>query len=187
MDDGLSILLPYQRRWIADRAQVKVAEKSRRIGLTWTEAADRALGAAVAGRGGWTPGTSVTTRTWRWSSSRPRRSGRAVRQGGARDRGNRSHRRVARHPCLPDPLRLGAQDRRALVASVEPARQAGLRGYRRGRVSRRSGGPAESRARVHDVGRVVRIISTHNGGGERVQRAGVRRPRRDAGRIRCIA
>ncbi len=52
MNDGLSILLPYQRRWIADRAQVKVAEKSRRIGLTWTEAADRALGAAVAGRGG---------------------------------------------------------------------------------------------------------------------------------------
>ncbi|MHB8381155.1 MAG: hypothetical protein ACYDC3_02275 [Candidatus Binataceae bacterium] len=52
MDDGLSILLPYQRRWIADRAQVKVAEKSRRIGLTWTEAADRALGAAVAGRNG---------------------------------------------------------------------------------------------------------------------------------------
>ncbi|MFZ1890084.1 MAG: hypothetical protein WAU33_18835 [Candidatus Binataceae bacterium] len=52
MDDELSILLPYQRRWIADRAQVKVAEKSRRIGLTWTEAADRALGAAVAGRGG---------------------------------------------------------------------------------------------------------------------------------------
>ncbi|MGC1676832.1 MAG: hypothetical protein WA740_04795, partial [Candidatus Binataceae bacterium] len=50
--DGLSILLPYQRRWIADRAHVKVAEKSRRIGLTWTEAADRALGAAVAGRGG---------------------------------------------------------------------------------------------------------------------------------------
>ncbi|MGH7779754.1 MAG: hypothetical protein ACREQR_07995 [Candidatus Binataceae bacterium] len=52
MNDGLSILLPYQRNWIADRAQVKVAEKSRRVGLTWTEAADRALGAAVAGRGG---------------------------------------------------------------------------------------------------------------------------------------
>ncbi|HVA39173.1 MAG TPA: hypothetical protein VNF49_00795 [Candidatus Binataceae bacterium] len=52
MDEGLSILLPYQRRWIADRAQVKVAEKSRRVGLTWTEAADRALGAATAGRGG---------------------------------------------------------------------------------------------------------------------------------------
>jgi phage FluMu gp28-like protein len=52
MDDGLSILLPYQRAWIADCAQVKVAEKSRRVGLTWTEAADRALGAAIAGRGG---------------------------------------------------------------------------------------------------------------------------------------
>ena len=52
MKDGLSILLPYQRAWIADCAQVKVAEKSRRVGLTWTEAADRALGAAIAGRGG---------------------------------------------------------------------------------------------------------------------------------------
>jgi phage FluMu gp28-like protein len=52
MPDRLAILLPYQRRWIADRAQVKVAEKSRRIGMTWTEAADRALGAATAGRAG---------------------------------------------------------------------------------------------------------------------------------------
>lgn len=34
-----SILLPYQQRWIADRAQVKVCEKSRRIGITWAEAA----------------------------------------------------------------------------------------------------------------------------------------------------
>jgi phage FluMu gp28-like protein len=42
-----SILLPYQRRWIADRAQVKVCEKSRRIGITWTEAGDSALAAAA--------------------------------------------------------------------------------------------------------------------------------------------
>jgi phage FluMu gp28-like protein len=47
-----SILLPYQRRWLADRAQVKLCEKSRRIGLTWTEACDRALTAATAGRDG---------------------------------------------------------------------------------------------------------------------------------------
>ena len=40
------MLLPYQREWIADRAQVKVCEKSRRVGLTWCEAADRALAAA---------------------------------------------------------------------------------------------------------------------------------------------
>ena len=36
-------LLPYQQRWCADTAQVKVCEKSRRIGLTWGEAADTAL------------------------------------------------------------------------------------------------------------------------------------------------
>ena len=41
------VLLPYQIRWIADRAAVKVAEKSRRVGLTWTEAADSALAAAA--------------------------------------------------------------------------------------------------------------------------------------------
>jgi phage FluMu gp28-like protein len=52
MSRALSILLPYQRRWIADQSQVKVIEKSRRIGITWTEAADRALGAATGGRAG---------------------------------------------------------------------------------------------------------------------------------------
>lgn len=41
-------LLPYQQRWSADRAQVKVCEKSRRIGLSWGEAADTALLAASA-------------------------------------------------------------------------------------------------------------------------------------------
>ena len=41
-------LLPYQQRWCADRAQVKVMEKSRRVGLSWGEAADTALLAASA-------------------------------------------------------------------------------------------------------------------------------------------
>lgn len=40
-------LLPYQQRWLADDADMKVAEKSRRTGLTWAEAADDAL---IAGR-----------------------------------------------------------------------------------------------------------------------------------------
>lgn len=40
------VLLPYQQRWIADTSPVKVCEKSRRIGLTWGEAADSALLAA---------------------------------------------------------------------------------------------------------------------------------------------
>lgn len=39
-------LLPYQQSWCADQAQVKVIEKSRRIGLSWGEAADTALLAA---------------------------------------------------------------------------------------------------------------------------------------------
>ena len=46
MKDQLATLLPYQREWISDRAQVKVCEKSRRVGITWCEAADRALAAA---------------------------------------------------------------------------------------------------------------------------------------------
>jgi phage FluMu gp28-like protein len=46
MADELAILLPYQRKWISDAAQVKICEKSRRVGITWAEAADRALSAA---------------------------------------------------------------------------------------------------------------------------------------------
>jgi len=41
-------LLPYQQRWCADRSQVKVMEKSRRVGMSWGEAADTALLAASA-------------------------------------------------------------------------------------------------------------------------------------------
>lgn len=40
------LLLPYQQRWIADTSPVKVCEKSRRIGISWAEAADDALLAA---------------------------------------------------------------------------------------------------------------------------------------------
>lgn len=38
------VLLPYQQAWLADRAQLKVAEKGRRVGMTWAEAADAVLG-----------------------------------------------------------------------------------------------------------------------------------------------
>lgn len=44
--DAPAVLLPYQAAWVADDRQVKVAEKSRRIGLTWGEAADDVLIAA---------------------------------------------------------------------------------------------------------------------------------------------
>jgi phage FluMu gp28-like protein len=41
-----AVLLPYQQAWLADDAQLKVIEKSRRTGLTWAEAADDVLIAA---------------------------------------------------------------------------------------------------------------------------------------------
>ena len=46
------VLLGYQQAWIADQAEVKIAEKSRRIGLTWGEAADDVLLSATEGRDG---------------------------------------------------------------------------------------------------------------------------------------
>ena len=42
-----AVLLPYQQDWLADDSQLKVGEKSRRIGLTWAEAADNVLIAAA--------------------------------------------------------------------------------------------------------------------------------------------
>lgn len=43
------VLLGYQQRWIEDDSPLKVAEKSRRIGLTWAEASDDVLNAATTG------------------------------------------------------------------------------------------------------------------------------------------
>lgn len=44
------VLLAYQQEWVADEAQLKIMEKSRRIGATWAEAADAVL--IAAGEGG---------------------------------------------------------------------------------------------------------------------------------------
>jgi len=41
------VLLGYQKRWIADESPLKIAEKSRRTGLTWAEAADAVLCASL--------------------------------------------------------------------------------------------------------------------------------------------
>lgn len=46
------IFLPYQKAWIEDKSQVKLCEKSRRIGLTWAQAAADVLCAATEGREG---------------------------------------------------------------------------------------------------------------------------------------
>lgn len=46
--DAPPVLLLYQQRWCADKSDFKVAEKSRRTGLTWAEASDNVLTAASA-------------------------------------------------------------------------------------------------------------------------------------------
>lgn len=50
--DTDAVLLAYQRRWVADDSALKVAEKSRRIGLTWAEASDNVLTAAASRQAG---------------------------------------------------------------------------------------------------------------------------------------
>src|SRR5690606_15875337 len=42
------VLLGYQKRWIPDGSPLKIAEKSRRTGITWAEAADATLTASAA-------------------------------------------------------------------------------------------------------------------------------------------
>lgn len=48
------VLLGYQGRWVADQSQVKLGEKSRRVGFSWCEAADDVLlAASVSGMDVW--------------------------------------------------------------------------------------------------------------------------------------
>ena len=47
-----AVLLKYQRDWVADDSDLKVGEKSRRVGLTWAEASDNVLIAAKARQAG---------------------------------------------------------------------------------------------------------------------------------------
>lgn len=47
-----AVLLPYQADWVADHSPLKIGEKSRRVGITWAEAADDALTAASDKRAG---------------------------------------------------------------------------------------------------------------------------------------
>jgi phage FluMu gp28-like protein len=44
--DPNELLIGYQKRWVADESPLKIAEKSRRTGLTWAEASDAVLTAS---------------------------------------------------------------------------------------------------------------------------------------------
>lgn len=48
MTAATALMLPYQAAWLEDRSQVKVAEKSRRVGLSWADAADSVLTASAS-------------------------------------------------------------------------------------------------------------------------------------------
>lgn len=52
MSEIPDLLLPYQKAWVADLTPVKICEKSRRVGLSWCEAADDVLLAATEGKAG---------------------------------------------------------------------------------------------------------------------------------------
>lgn len=52
--DYNDVLLGYQKKWIADDSPLKIAEKSRRTGLTWAEAADASLTTAKSREAGGT-------------------------------------------------------------------------------------------------------------------------------------
>lgn len=54
--DVPAAFLPYQQRWVADTSDLKIAEKSRRTGLTWAEAGDDVL---IAGADRATGGMNV--------------------------------------------------------------------------------------------------------------------------------
>lgn len=47
-----AVLLKYQQDWVADDSALKIAEKSRRVGLTWAEASDNVLTAARSRQAG---------------------------------------------------------------------------------------------------------------------------------------
>ena len=145
------VLLPYQVRWIADDAAVKVGEKSRRVGITWTEAADRALSAAAtAGMDTWYIGYNKdmalefveTAAAW---ARQFNKAAHAIEEIVLDDE---------RRDILAYRIRFASGHKIvALVAAVEPARQTGMRRDRRGGVPRRPAGAAEGRARVYHVGR----------------------------------
>ncbi|MBQ7538610.1 MAG: hypothetical protein IJJ71_12210 [Treponema sp.] len=46
--EPLEIFLPYQKKWLEDKSDLKIIEKNRRCGISWTDSADSVLDAAPA-------------------------------------------------------------------------------------------------------------------------------------------
>ena len=45
-NNDIEIFLPYQKEWLEDRSSLKIIEKNRRCGISWTDAADAVIDAA---------------------------------------------------------------------------------------------------------------------------------------------
>ena len=45
-NENYEIFLPYQKEWLEDRSPLKIIEKNRRCGISWTDAADAVIDAA---------------------------------------------------------------------------------------------------------------------------------------------
>ena len=115
------------------QGSIKVAEKSRRVGLTWAEAADSALiAAARQGMDTWYLGYNhdmarefvETAASW---ARQFNKAARAIEQIAMDDE---------RHDIIAYRIRfeLRPQNRGAVVAALQPAREAGTRRNRRGRL-----------------------------------------------------
>lgn len=48
MQNDPEIFLPYQKKWLEDRSELKIIEKNRRCGISWTDAFDAVMDAAPA-------------------------------------------------------------------------------------------------------------------------------------------
>ena len=46
--ENLEIFLPYQKKWLEDKSDLKIIEKNRRCGISWTDSSDAVLDAAPA-------------------------------------------------------------------------------------------------------------------------------------------
>jgi phage FluMu gp28-like protein len=147
------VLLPYQIRWLADESPIKVAEKSRRIGLTWTEAAASALAASASkGMDTWYLGYNrdmalefvETAAAW---SRQFNKAAREIEEIAIDDE---------RRDLLAYRIRFSSGHKIVALscAALEPARQTGPRRHRRSRFPRRPQGSAQGRARLHHVGRM---------------------------------
>lgn len=47
-NEPLELFLPYQKKWLEDRSDLKIIEKNRRCGISWTDSSDAVLDAAPA-------------------------------------------------------------------------------------------------------------------------------------------